>query len=795
MFVENTEKEYKRIALQLIRSLYMINGNVIAILGFFIALSKKRQCLNYVDIAKWDDIYNETIQIGNNTSISLYDVCRMHLSRNTVLEIMQVIDNMHDINHAMLFEKIVEIHASLEARKRNAFFQPTELTHLVSSILEEHEVKCVYNPFAGIGSYQLDNKDVCYTSQELNHDTWIIGKLRMFINDIDSTSYTCEDSILNWPGENKKFDAVVSTPPFKMPLSIEQKSVIYCEESDLRHKTVETFYFSRAMKNIKEDGLIIGVVRSGFLFELTDDLRHGRQRFIKNGLVREVIQLPVNIFHDTAISTAIVVLSRSSQNQIRFIDASKCYTKRGKDNILDWKQIVKQRRCENSVNIRLVDSVDVSKQTCNLMPSRYFEIPETIREGYKAIVLEDITNIHTEGGNVDSRTEGHFVNIGDLSSEGLYSTIEINKLPFGLLKSNFKRITSPVLLISKVRFLKPTYIEASQTNPIYISPNIIALSVDSTKVYIPYLAYELSLKSDRLHKGLVIPNFRRKDILNLKIAVPSLSSQEEVLLQEKAIIDNLILADKLAKIKEHGLEEIIKMRELEIFKLISLRKHRINPYFSGMQDNLVLLRDEFETSGTITLNTEIAPNYTVEELLNNFERQIADVKDLFKDLTSQLDIEKSKPFPFINFIQSYKYIGKNPNLNLVIETRNDGSITDLEREIVSSESSLKELLDIVIENAERHAFTDRSQGCIDIQYGEDGNGIYIQILNDGTRLDEEFNQELSFSEGYKYGTHGNTGKGLFRAKQICIALGADIDWITDDTSVFATGISILIKKV
>ena len=43
----------------------------------------------------------------------------------------------------------------------------------------------------------------------------------------------------------------------------------------------------------------------------------------------------------------------------------------------------------------------------------------------------------------------------------------------------------------------------------------MALSVDSTKVYIPYLAYELSLKSDRLHKGAVIPNFQRKDILNL----------------------------------------------------------------------------------------------------------------------------------------------------------------------------------------------------------------------------------------------------------------------------------------
>lgn len=792
MNFENREQEYKNIAMRLIQSMYMSGSNIIATIGFFIALSKKGRLFDYMDLSKFDYIYKETIQLDDDTAIGLYDVCGMVPLNITVLEIVRIMDSIHDIDHARLFEEVIAIYASQEGRKREAFFQPKELTHLVSSILKEDNVKCVYNPFAGIGSYQLDNKDVCYTSQELNRDTWMIGKLRMFINDIYS-DYTCEDSILKWTGENRKFDAVVATPPFKMPLSKEQESVLYWEDLGFRHKTVETLYFSRAITSIKESGVVIGVVPSSFLFDASFSARDLRQYLVENGLVREVIQLPANTFNATAISTAIVVLSKSSQNQIRFIDASECYTKKGKSNILDWKQIVELRKHRNSVNVSLVDNIDVSEQECNLTPSRYFEIADIIREGYEVISLKDLTSVNN--GDRHDSNEGYFVNIGDLSSDGLYSTVEIDNLPFGDLKSNFRRITSPVLLISKVRFLKPTYIEASPTNPIYISPNIMALNVDSTKVYIPYLTYELSLKSDKLQKGAVIPNFQRKDILNLKIAIPSLSSQGEALSQERAIIDGIIFADKNAKIKEHGLEEIIKIREQELFRLISLRKHRISPYFSGMQDNLVLLRDEFKTSGAITLSHKITSNYTVEELLNNFERQIADVKELFKDLTSQLDIGKSKPFRFVDFIQSYKYIGKNPNLNLVIEVRNDGSITDLEREIVSSESSLKELIDIVSENAERHAFTGRRQGCIDIQYGEDGDGIYIQILNDGTRLDEEFNQELSFSEGYKYGESENTGKGLFRAKQICIALGADISWITDDTSVFATGILISIKNV
>ncbi len=792
MKLENSKKEYRNIAMHLIQSLYMSGSNIIATLGFLIALSKKGRLFDYMDIAKFDYIYNETIQLDYETTVGLYDVCGMVPMRNTVLEIARIMDSIHDLDHILLFEEIIAIYASQEGRRRDAFFQPKELTRLVSSILKENNVKCAYNPFAGIGSYQIDNKNVNYTSQELNRDTWMIGKLRMCINDI-YYEYTCEDSILKWAGENRKFDAVVATPPFNMPLNREQESLLYWEDLGFRHKTIESLYFSRSITSIKEGGVVIGIVPIRFLFDSSYAARGFRQHLIDNGLVREVIQLPVNIFNITAISTAIVVLSKSSQNQIRFIDASKCYTQRGKMNILDWEKILDLRKSGNSVSVRLGSNIDVSEQEYNLTPSRYLEIDDIIPEGYKAISLKDLVCVYS--GTRHDDDEGYFVNIGDLSSEGLYSKVEIGHLPFGEIKPNFRRIISPVLLISTVRFLKPTYIEASETNPIYISPNIMALSVDSAKIYIPYLAYELSLKSDKLQKGAVIPNFQRKDILNLKIAIPSLSSQEEMVSQEKAIIESLTLVDKNAKIKEHGLEEIIKMREQELFRLISLRKHRINPYFSGMQDNLVLLRDEFNTSGAITLNHKIASNYTVEELLNNFEKQITEVKDLFKNLTSELVVGKSKSFLLGNFIQSYKYVGKNPNLNLVVEARNDGSIADSEREIVSSESSLKELLDIVIENAERHAFIGRNRGSIDIQYGEDGDGIYIQILNDGTHLNKDFNEELSFSEGYKHGKNGNTGKGLFRAKQICIALGADISWVNDDTSVFATGILISIKKV
>lgn len=73
----------------------------------------------------------------------------------------------------------------------------------------------------------------------------------MFMNDI-YYDYTCEDSISKWAGENRKFDAVVATPPFKMLLSKEQESVLYWEDLGFRHKTVETLYFQGLLQAPKK---------------------------------------------------------------------------------------------------------------------------------------------------------------------------------------------------------------------------------------------------------------------------------------------------------------------------------------------------------------------------------------------------------------------------------------------------------------------------------------------------------------------------------------------------------------
>ena len=178
------------------------------------------------------------------------------------------------------------------------------------------------------------------------------------------------------------------------------------------------------------------------------------------------------------------MLSKRNNSSVKFVDASECYTQNGKLNILDTEKIFSLRKNEDSGTVRNISIEEVCKQNYNLTPSRYLEEEEVMPEGFSFIQLEDITTI-VRGERVDIDIEGICINIGDLSANGLNCILDINSLEAGKTKYNFRRITSPVLLLSKVLILKPTYIEASESMPIYIIPNVMSLMVDTAKITIP----------------------------------------------------------------------------------------------------------------------------------------------------------------------------------------------------------------------------------------------------------------------------------------------------------------------
>lgn len=87
-----------------------------------------------------------------------------------------------------------------------------------------------------------------------------------------------------------------------------------------------------------------------------------------------------------------------------------------------------------------------------------------------------------------------------------------------------------------------------------------------------------------------------------------------------------------------------------------------------------------------------------------------------------------------------------------------------------NKDNLKEIIDLVIENAERHGFIREqeltNEVVINVAYFPDSEYILLSIKNNGLPMLDDFNEEHFFANGIISGQSGNTGIGGFRIKEI-----------------------------
>src|SRR5699024_8083349 len=93
--------------------------------------------------------------------------------------------------------------------------------------------------------------------------------------------------------------------------------------------------------HLKNSGTMAIVLPHGVLFRGGSEGKI-RRKLIENGSIDAVIGLPSNLFYNTGIPTAIVVLKKDkSDRNIFFIDASKGFEKATNQNVLREQDIQK----------------------------------------------------------------------------------------------------------------------------------------------------------------------------------------------------------------------------------------------------------------------------------------------------------------------------------------------------------------------------------------------------------------------------------------------------------------------
>jgi type I restriction enzyme M protein len=310
-----------------------------------------------------------------------------------------------------IYEYLISMFAANAGKKAGEFYTPHEVSLLMSEIVADHvkdktEIK-IYDPTSGSGSLlinigrcvsrHIDDADkIKYYAQELKENTYNLTRMNLVMrgilpdNIVTRNGDTLED---DWPYFEDSdpigtynplyVDAVVSNPPYSQAWDpVNKEADPRFTRFGLAPKTKADFAFLlHDLFHLKPDGIMTIVLPHGVLFRGGEE-GEIRKNLIEQNHVDAIIGLPANIFFGTGIPTIIMVLKKKrAGSDVLIVDASRGFSKVGKNNILrasDIKKITDTVISRTNVPkfSRVVSQEEIRRNEYNLNIPRYVDSSE-----------------------------------------------------------------------------------------------------------------------------------------------------------------------------------------------------------------------------------------------------------------------------------------------------------------------------------------------------------------------------------------------------------------------------------
>jgi type I restriction enzyme M protein len=271
-------------------------------------------------------------------------------------------------NHMMgsIFEELLRRFSEMSNETSGEHYTPRDYVQLLVSLVFSENVgnlkgegiiRSMFDPCCGTGGILTIGKkwvkeniseDIKFIlfGQELNPQTFSICKSDFLITGEDPENIRLGSSLSNDNFEGKKFDYMVTNPPFGVSWKSEQEFIENESQNPFGRFSVGTprtsdgslLFLQHMIHKMKPEGSRIGVVFNGSpLF--TGDSGGGeseiRRWIIENDWLECVVGLPDQMFFNTGISTYIWIVtnkkSEKRKGKVQLIDGSSFYTKMRKN--------------------------------------------------------------------------------------------------------------------------------------------------------------------------------------------------------------------------------------------------------------------------------------------------------------------------------------------------------------------------------------------------------------------------------------------------------------------------------
>lgn len=298
-------------------------------------------------------------------------------------------------------DALIEYVAASGGRWAAESFTPSEISQLIARLMQPVGGDTVGDPCCGSGSMlvtcsqvarETSNGQGCVLyGQEVNGSTWALAKMNMILHSENRHQLEWGDTLRNprllaADGSLRKFDIVVSSPPFSLRdwgHETAEQDIHQRYWRGIPPRTAGDYAFISHMVQTLKPGIgrMAVVVSHGVLFRGGAE-RPIREHLIKENLIDTVIALPVKMFTHTGIPVAILVLRKhKTDDNVLFIDASRSFQPGKIQNVLrqtDLDLIEKTSRTRQHVHryAQLVPQAEIAASDYNLTVARYVDATE-----------------------------------------------------------------------------------------------------------------------------------------------------------------------------------------------------------------------------------------------------------------------------------------------------------------------------------------------------------------------------------------------------------------------------------
>lgn len=531
-------------------------------------------------------------------------------------------------------------------------------------------------------------------------------------------------------------------------------------DSNGKEHSLDPWIIRHGLECLTETGRFVGVFPASILTRSNKELFELRKNLTDNNLLEQVILLPRGIMEHTNIAVCMILLrkGRDESDPIILVNASNCTTEKWNHLAIDVNRVTELINTKSDDYVTITNAQSIVENGYTWSPFHFWSNEIEAPEGYSSIRFDEIAT-QIKGTRAGKNEKVSVIQIADLHTSPFDYDFEPSTFKYLLSfwKKRIAKIKEPVLLLSSVRGLRPTFCNASKSSPIYVDPSVYAFKIHTDKVSLPYLMYYLSRVNQSLNEGSTVPRNSLLSINSLKIVYPESLAAQKIAVEEgkRAYIQN--------KIEESGLKAEIERMKSEYINEVRMRKHDMKTPLAQLVNSFTLI-DKFLDK--IQGNKEEVDNIRIflgrqKVALDNLQGQLQRLSD--EDVYGN-------PERF-NLEDALRHIVPSSNRYTVNYRRDNIAFNEAEIEtafVKMNPANFTSIVNNILDNALRHGFVDdtRSDYRVDITLTIEDYMFVVTFANNGVPFPKGLNAERYGIKGESAGKNAGTGIGGYRIKSI-----------------------------